>query len=75
MRFFRSLLTFILAAALCFSFSFGCCEDHSDYGFALENNTDYQTDLYPYVVHGKTADWYIAKADIEMMGLEAISIR
>lgn len=72
MRFFRSLLTFILSAALCFSFSFGCCEDHSDYGFVLENNTDYQTDLYPYVVHGKTADWYIAKADIEMMGLEAI---
>lgn len=41
-------------------------------GVTAEINTEYRTDLYPYVVHAESADWYIAKADIEKEGLEEL---
>ena len=42
------------------------------YSFELEPNTGYKPEYYPYVVHTGSADWYLAKADIDLMGLEAM---
>ena len=68
----RVCLAVILAAAFCLSAAGVCGEAELTYGVALETNTGYKADLYPYVVHGETADWYLAVADIEALGLEAM---
>jgi hypothetical protein len=68
----RVWMAMILAAVCCISAAAGSGEAELTYGVALETNTGYKADLYPYVVHGETADWYLAKADIEALGLEAM---
>ena len=68
----RVWMAVILAAVFCISAAAGCGEAELTYSAALETNTGYKADLYPYVVHGETADWYLAKADIEALGLEAM---
>lgn len=72
MRMIRSLTALVLAAALFLSLPAGFCEGESPYSFVLENNQEYRTDLYPYVIHGESAWWYLSAADIEMMGLDAM---
>ena len=68
----RVWMAVILAAVFCISAAAGSGEAELTYGVVLETNTGYKADLYPYVVHGETADWYLAKADIEALGLEAM---
>ena len=68
----RVWMAVILAAVCCISAAAGSGEAELTYGVVLETNTGYKADLYPYVVHGETADWYLAKADIEALGLEAM---
>ena len=41
-------------------------------GYALEPNTEYKTDLYSYTVRTPSAVWYIARADIDLNGLDAM---
>ena len=68
----RVWMAVILAAVFCIYAAAGSGEAELTYGVALETNAGYKADLYPYVVHGETADWYLAKADIEALGLEAM---
>lgn len=65
----------MILAVLCFSAPAVHAETEMPeitYGVPLEINTEYQKHLYPYVVHGKAANWYLAKADIDEFGLEAM---
>ena len=68
----RVCLAVILAAACCLSAAAVCGEAELTYGVALETNREYKSELYPYVVHGETASWFLALADIEALGLEAM---
>lgn len=65
----------LILAALCLSAPAVHAEaemPETTYGVPLEINTEYQKHLYPYVVHGEAANWYLAKADIDEFGLEAM---
>ena len=68
----RVCLAVILAAACCLSVTAVYGEAELTYGVALETNREYKSELYPYVVHGETASWFLALADIEEYGLEAM---
>lgn len=65
-------LAIVLAAVICFPAAAVRAEGRSAADVALEPNTEYRTDLYPYVVRSASADLYIAKADIEQFGLETL---
>ena len=65
----KKLISIVLAVILLMSL---CALPAAAYSFELETNTGYKPDVYPYVVHTGSADWYLAKADIELMGLEAM---
>ena len=53
------------------SFPLTGCAQRRVGAYALEENTDYRPDLYSYVVRTPSADWYIAQADLDLMGEEA----
>ena len=72
MRLFRLFLAAVLAAALCFTAPAACAEALPADPVGPEPNTEYRTDLYPWVVHSPSADLYISAADIEAFGLEAL---
>ena len=71
MKYIRSFLLIILAAALCFSAAAGNAEGKTAPAVP-ETNTEYRKDLYPYVVHTDSADWYLSQADIDLMGLDEL---
>lgn len=69
MRFLRFGTAMILTAVLVMAVAFALGEGA---GISPEINTEYKTDLYPYVVHTASADWHIAKADIERSSLDEL---
>lgn len=69
MRTIRNAVILALAAMLCL---FAAAGAETVSGFAVEANTEFKPELYPYVVHGETADWYLSQADIDAMGLDAM---
>lgn len=47
-------------------------KEPSPWGFVIEENTEFQPWLYPYVVRTESADWYIAQDDLDLMGEDAL---
>ena len=68
----RFCLVMLMVLMLCVPAAAGSGEAEQTFGVALETNTSYEKDLYPYAVHGESAVWYLAKADIEQYGLEML---
>ncbi len=64
MRVFRRTLAACLLLMLCFL--------STAQALTPETNSEYQPELYPYVVHTDSANWYISQADIDLMGLDDI---
>ena len=62
-RFLALLLTVML-----FSLPFTGCAEQA--GYLKEENTGRDKDSYPYIIRMPSAVWYLAKADIEMLGGE-----
>ena len=46
----------------------GCVEPT---GYPKEENTGRDKDSYPYIIRIPSATWYLAKADIELLGEDA----
>ena len=55
-----------LALLLLFGSFVGCSTGKQKY--QVTENTEYNADVYPYVVKTASATWYLAKDDIELMG-------
>ena len=47
-------------------------EELGPWGFVIEENTEFQPWLYPYVVRTESANWYIAQDDLDLMGEDAL---
>ena len=47
-------------------------EELSSWGFVIEENTEFQQWLYPYVVRTDSTNWYIAQDDLDLMGEDAL---
>lgn len=66
----RKLAAFALLLALCAALLAGCGKG-GDEPFRLEKNEGRNAASYPYVVHMDSATWYLAKADMELLGEDA----
>ena len=62
----KRLLSLLLAILLLSTLPVGCASGKQRY--RVKENTEYNADVYPYVVSTASATWYLAKDDIEMMG-------
>ena len=63
-----------LLLVLTMSFGFGCAkkdDTRTIAGYALEQNDGANAQMYPYIVRTPHATWYLAAADIELLGEEA----
>lgn len=56
----------LLAALLLIGSLVGCASGKQKY--RVTENTEYNADVYPYVVKTESATWYLAKDDIDLMG-------
>lgn len=70
----RKLTAILLILALCAAF--GCAGAKEDdarkiAGYTLETNEGNNAQTYPYIIHTPHATWYLAAADIELLGEEA----
>lgn len=72
MRAIRSVPVLMLIFALCLASAASAGGPGNETGVNPEINQEYRPDLYPYVIHTDSADWYISQADIDLMGMEAI---
>ncbi len=65
----------VLLALLCLGLLAGCAGSSTaareKTGYPWEENTGRHAALYPWVVHTPSADWYLASADVELMGEES----
>ena len=64
----KRIAAFLLAVLL-LSLPFICCAEQTAY--QKEENTGRDKDSYPYIVRTPSAVWYLAKADIELLGEDA----
>ena len=60
------LLLAVLILTLAFT---GCAAGE----ISLEANTEYRPDQYPYMLHTESATWFIAKEDIDLIGMDAVA--
>lgn len=65
-RFTAMLLHAVLIAMLIFG-----CAGAGQQGYQKTENTGRQADTYPYLVKTPSATWYMAKADVELLGEDA----
>lgn len=68
----KKLIALLLVLALCAAF--GCAKQDDAKkiaGYTLEPNEGSNAGTYPYIVHTSHATWYLAAADIELLGEEA----
>ena len=63
------IAAWLLALLLLFGTLIGCASGKQKY--RVTENTEYNADVYPYVVKTASATWYLAKEDIELMGEDA----
>ncbi|MDO4836207.1 MAG: hypothetical protein Q4B07_07140 [Clostridia bacterium] len=63
------IVAWLLALLLLFGPFIGCSAGKQKY--QVTENTEYNADVYPYVVKTASATWYLAKDDIELMGEDA----
>ena len=71
-RFFGKAIALLLMLAMCFGF--GCAKQDDTRkiaGYTLEENEGANAQTYPYIVRTPHATWYLAAADIELMGEDA----
>ena len=71
-RFFGKAIALLLVLTMCFGF--GCAkkdDTRTIAGYALEQNDGANAQMYPYIVRTPHATWYLAAADIELLGEEA----
>ncbi len=59
----------LILAVLLLSLPFTGCAEQA--GYLKEENTGRDKDSYPYIIRMPSAVWYLAKADIEMLGEDA----
>ena len=64
----RRFALFLLIAVLIAMLSCGCAEQQ---GYTKTENTGERADTHPYLVKTESATWYLAKADIELLGEDA----
>lgn len=64
------IVAFALLAALCAGLLAGCAAGGGT-SYRREKNTGDNAEHYPYIVRTPSAVWYLAAADIELMGEEA----
>lgn len=65
-------ITLLLAMILCAGSLFGCKpQEKTIAGYTLETNEGRNGGTYPYIVHTPHTTWYLAAADIELLGEEA----
>ncbi len=63
------IVAWLLALLVLFGPFIGCSAGKQKY--QVTENTEYNADVYPYVVKTASATWYLAKDDIELMGEDA----
>ena len=66
------IIALLLALILCIGTLSGCkAKARTVAGFAVEENEGRSETSYPYIVHTPHATWYLAAADIELLGEDA----
>lgn len=69
-RFFAKAIALLLVLTMCFGFGCAKKETRTIAGYALEKNEGQYAQFYPYLVRTPHATWYLAAADIELLGEE-----
>ena len=64
----KRILALLLAILFLSMPLIGCAEPT---GYPKEENTGRDKDSYPYIIRIPSATWYLAKADIELLGEDA----
>ena len=71
----RKTIAAVLILALCAGFACGCAAKPKDpiavSGYRLESNEGRNSETYPYLVRTPHTVWYLAAADIDLIGEEA----
>ncbi|MBR0508320.1 MAG: hypothetical protein IJJ86_06885 [Clostridia bacterium] len=64
------IAAFLLAAILCVGIFSGCAKESKTEQYPIEENTIRNAEIYPYIVRTPHATWYLAQADIDLLGEE-----
>ncbi len=73
-RFFGKAIALLLVLTMCFGLMSGCKPQENGRtvaDYTVEKNDIRNAELYPYVIRTPHATWYLAAADIELLGEEA----